>query len=150
MLTLVEKIPAMEEVMTVDAIILSAEERQKSLLRCQSRHGKSIKLNLKRGTVLIDGDILCDTSNPHPDSIYIRVKAKPEPVLDVSADHPLQLLKAAYHLGNRHVPLEVTDTYLRLSQDPVLRSMLEKMPVTIHESIAPFHPEVGAYHHHHG
>jgi urease accessory protein len=58
-------------------------------------------------------------------------------------------LKAAYHLGNRHVAVEITPTYLRLSPDPVLQTMLEQLGVEIKEEISPFQPEAGAYGHNH-
>jgi urease accessory protein len=77
------------------------------------------------------------------------VLAKPEPVLTVTAHTPLDLLQAAYHLGNRHVSLEITPTYLRLSPDPVLRDLLIHRGLHIHEEIQPFQPESGAYGAHH-
>jgi urease accessory protein len=73
----------------------------------------------------------------------------PEPVITVKANTELELIRAAYHLGNRHVPLEITSTYLRLSPDSVLESMLVKMGLEILEEIAPFYPEKGAYGHDH-
>lgn len=57
------------------------------------------------------------------------------------------LLRAAYHLGNRHVPLEIGATYLRLSPDPVLRTMLEQLGMNVLEAVLPFQPELGAYGH---
>ncbi|MGF1492325.1 MAG: urease accessory protein UreE [Microcoleaceae cyanobacterium] len=104
-----------------------------------------IYLQLPRGTYLQHGDFLrSDTGE-----ILIRVVARPEAVMTVSADTPLKLLQAAYHLGNRHVPLEVAEDYLRLSPDPVLKSMLEEqLQVHVLEEIQPFYPESGAYHPH--
>jgi urease accessory protein len=99
---------------------------------------------LPRGTVLRDRDLL--TTDTGED--LVLVIAKPEPVLTVVGKTPLDLLKAAYHLGNRHVPLELTPTYLRLSSDPVLRAMLEPLGLKIIEEKAPFQPEIGAYSHH--
>ncbi|TAE46900.1 MAG: urease accessory protein UreE, partial [Oscillatoriales cyanobacterium] len=61
----------------------------------------------------------------------------------------LLLMRAAYHLGNRHVALEVADNYLRLSRDSVLQGMLEKMGLEVIEEIVPFQPEIGAYAHSH-
>jgi urease accessory protein len=75
--------------------------------------------------------------------------AKPEPVLTATAQNPLDLLRAAYHLGNRHIPLEIAATHLRLSPDPVLKSMLEHLGMEVREEISPFYPEMGAYGHHH-
>jgi urease accessory protein len=68
--------------------------------------------------------------------------------MTIAAQTPLLLLRAAYHLGNRHVPLEITATYLRLSPDPVLRTMLEQMGMVVEETILPFQPEIGAYGNH--
>jgi urease accessory protein len=77
----------------------------------------------------------------------MRIIAKPEPVLTVLAEIPL-LLRAAYHLGNRHVPVEITSTYLRLSPDAVLAAMLIQLGLEIKEEILPFQPELGAYGNH--
>jgi urease accessory protein len=70
-------------------------------------------------------------------------------VYTVRSQVALALLQAAYHLGNRHVPLEITPTYLRLSPDPVLRDLLQHRGLAIIEEVRPFQPEVGAYEHSH-
>jgi urease accessory protein len=70
-------------------------------------------------------------------------------VLTVTSQKPVDLLRASYHLGNRHVPLEVSPNYLRLSPDPVLQAMLEQMGVQVQEEVVPFQPETGAYSHSH-
>ena len=148
MYTLLEKVePANAEVIA-DQLALTAEERQRSFYRCKSLQGKDIKLELKRGTILKDGDILKTIANDQGQFICIQIIAQPEPVLTVTASQPLQLLRAAYHLGNRHIALEVQDHYLRLSPDPVLEQMLRAMPVIVTPETVPFHPEAGAYHHH--
>ncbi|MEM9485752.1 MAG: urease accessory protein UreE [Cyanobacteria bacterium P01_F01_bin.116] len=102
-------------------------------------------LELPRGTTLQDGD--CIRGDDH--SQVLRIVAKPEPVITVRATGQPWLLRAAYHLGNRHVALEVGDDYLRLSPDPVLESMLKHFEVTVTAEIAPFQPESGAYGHQH-
>ncbi|MEB3212114.1 MAG: urease accessory protein UreE, partial [Leptolyngbyaceae bacterium] len=71
-----------------------------------------------------------------------------EAVLTVRGQTSLDLMKAAYHLGNRHVAVEVNADYLRLSPDPVLKNMLVQMGLTVTEDVQPFTPETGAYHHH--
>ncbi|TAF10059.1 MAG: urease accessory protein UreE [Nostocales cyanobacterium] len=124
---------------------LTAEERTRSRHRFTLADGKEIFLRLPRGTVLHNGDILADESQ----SNFIRIVAKPEPVLTVVAHTPLLLLRAAYHLGNRHVPVEITPHYLRLSPDSVLQTMLEKLGLGITEEVVPFYPELGAYGSHH-
>lgn len=124
-------------------LALTAQERTRSRYRFETLEGGMIILQLPRGTVLRDRDWLHS-----PTGETLQILAKPEPLLRVTADTPLDLLRAAYHLGNRHVPLEVAPTYLHLSPDPVLKKMLEQLGVVVSEEIAPFHPEVGAYQHH--
>ncbi|HEY9706398.1 MAG TPA: urease accessory protein UreE [Allocoleopsis sp.] len=125
-------------------LALTSEERSRSRYRIESDHQEIIWLNLPRGTILQDGDLLQSESG----EIIVKIIAKPEPVLTVTSSNNLTLLRAAYHLGNRHIPLEITANYLRLSPDSVLQSMLEHLGVNIKSEIAPFNPEKGAYHHH--
>ncbi len=124
-------------------LALTADERMRSRHCFESEAGQAVYLQLPRGTVLKDGDVLMTETGDRA----VQIVAKPEPVITVTADTPLQLLRAAYHLGNRHVPLEVTAAYLRLSPDSVLQAMLEQLGVQVSEGIAPFHPETGAYSH---
>ncbi|NJL19862.1 MAG: urease accessory protein UreE [Leptolyngbyaceae cyanobacterium SM1_3_5] len=128
----------------VDSLALTAEERSRSRHQFKTISGRSVYLNLPRGTVLQHGDLLMSDRDR-----AVSVVAKPEPVFTVTAPTATDLLRAAYHLGNRHVPLEVTSTYLRLSPDPVLRTMLDRMGLHVKEEIEPFSPEVGAYGHLH-
>lgn len=108
---------------------------------------EEIYLELPRGTVLHHGD--CLRGDDHQQ--VLRIEAKPEPVLTVRATNSAQpvLLRAAYHLGNRHVALEVGTDYLRLTPDSVLESMLHQLGVTVIAETMPFQPESGAYGHHH-
>jgi urease accessory protein len=71
--------------------------------------------------------------------------AAQEPVYNVIAPTPRDLMRAAYHLGNRHVPLQIGDGWLRLEQDYVLRDMLLGLGMQVSEVQAPFEPEAGAY-----
>jgi len=82
------------------------------------------------------------------DGSLVAVKARPQAVLVVTPcahGSPLDLLRAAYHLGNRHVPLEVRATHLQLEPDHVLADMLRRMGLHVDETEAPFEPEAGAY-----
>jgi urease accessory protein len=135
------KVPADTPALTLP---LTAEERTRSRHRFETAEGQPVFLHLPRGTVLQDGDWLRSE-----DGVTVRVTAKPEPVLTVTANSPLALLQAAYHLGNRHVPLEITPTYLRLTPDSVLQHLLEHRGLSIIEEIQPFQPETGAYGHSH-
>lgn len=123
-------------------LALTAAERMHSRRRYPVA-GQFLAVHLTRGTVLHHGDLLRSQAG----SSLVRIVAKPEPVLTATAQTQLDLLRAAYHLGNRHIPLEITPGYLRLSPDPVLRGMLEQLGLQVSESILPFQPEPGAYGH---
>lgn len=145
MLTLSQRHPPNPDVAVSFTLALTAQERTRSRYRFQMEDGQTVLLHLHRGTVLRDGDLL-----QADDSSLVRVTAKPEPVLTVSATTQRELLRAAYHLGNRHIPVEITATYLRLSPDSVLQTMLEQLGLEVAEAVLPFQPEVGAYLHSHG
>ncbi|AFY68490.1 Urease accessory protein ureE [Thalassoporum mexicanum PCC 7367] len=129
-------------------LALDSEERTRSRLKFKSIEGEMLQLQLPRGTVLRDGDLLLSADEQQ----LVKVIAKPEAVLTITATDRLSLLKAAYHLGNRHVPLELTPHYLRLAPDSVLADMLTKMGLQITAETVTFQPEAGAYgssHDHH-
>ena len=125
-------------------LALTAEERKRSRHRFITVEGQVVYLSLLRGTILQDGDLLQDEDK----TTLVRVSAKLEQVLTVTTANPLELLKAAYHLGNRHVPVEISEHYLRLAPDPVLQKMLEGLNFDVISEIMPFNPEQGAYKHH--
>ena len=144
-ITLTQRLQNSTTIAATTILWLTAEERTRSRHRFETSDGQTIFLQLPRGTVLQDGDLL--PASDH--STVVKIAAKPEPVLTVTASTPLELLKAAYHLGNRHVPLELTPSYLRLSPDPVLRDMLAHRGLQVTEEEQPFYPELGAYGHGH-
>lgn len=127
----------------VQVLPLTASDRTRTRHHFTVGSGITLTLALPRGTVLQAGDHLAAESGE-----IIQVTAQPEPVLTVTASDPTTLIRAAYHLGNRHVPLEVTADYLRFSPDPVLAQMLDYLGVTVTAETAPFYPEAGAYHSH--
>ncbi|BAZ86092.1 urease accessory protein UreE [Dolichospermum compactum] len=143
MLTFTQRQPPHDDAIVTLTLSLTAEERTRSRHKFTLADGEDVCLRLARGTVLKDGDILTDET----ESIYMRIIAKPEPVLTILAEIPL-LLRAAYHLGNRHVPVEITPTYLRLSPDTILAAMLTQLGLEIQEEVVPFQPELGAYGNH--
>jgi urease accessory protein len=118
--------------------------RQKSRFEAQDSTGRRLGLFLPRGSVLRGDDVLVAE-----DGSLIRVIAAPQAVLRVTAcaQHgtPRDLPRAAYHLGNRHVALEVQPDHLQLEPDPVLADMLRAMHLIVRELQAPFEPEGGAY-----
>lgn len=118
--------------------------RQKSRFEATDSTGRRVGVFLPRGSVLRGGDVLVAE-----DGSLLRVIATPQPVLQVSAcpahGSPFDLLRAAYHLGNRHVSLELQADRLQLEPDPVLAEMLRAMHLIVTEADAPFEPEAGAY-----
>jgi urease accessory protein len=124
---------------------LTAAERTRSRHIFSTDDGMTVALQLPRGTTLQDGDLLASET----EETLVRVSAKPEPVVTVTSQDSLTLLRAAYHLGNRHVSLEISPTYLRFSPDPVLEAMLVQLGLHIVSEIAPFYPQGGAYSHQH-
>lgn len=130
---------------------LTATERTKSRHWFLTTSGRRVFLQLPRGTVLRDGDALQARSEStlfedQSEPIIIGIQAQAEPVLIITASTPLKLLQAAYHLGNRHVPLEIQPTTLCISPDPVLEKLLIQRGLTVTTTEQPFQPELGAYH----
>jgi urease accessory protein len=137
------------QLVATDRLSLTAEERSRSRHPHITESGQEVYLQLKRGTNLRHGDRL----QAEDDNLIVEILAKPEQVMVVIAVHALDLLQAAYHLGNRHVPLEITDDRLYLLPDPVLQDMLHQRGLNVTIADRPFQPQAGAYestpHHHH-
>ena len=123
---------------------LPFEERQKSRLRIQLDDGRDAGIILERGACLRHGDLLQSA-----DGTVLRIIAAPEPVACVYCDDPVLLARACYHLGNRHVPLQIDGTCLRLQRDHVLEHMLAHLGLHAEHETAAFEPENGAYGQHH-
>ncbi|MCZ8235720.1 MAG: urease accessory protein UreE [Inhella sp.] len=134
---------------------LDWDTREKSRFGATDSAGRELAVLLPRGTVLRGGDVLVVD-----DGSLVRVQAAPQAVLQVrhcsAHGSPFDLLRAAYHLGNRHVPLELQPDLLQLEPDPVLADMLRRQHLIVTEAQAAFEPEAGAYGegaghgHHHG
>ena len=123
-----------------DRLVLPFERRQKSRLRTRLESGIEVGLFLERGTMLRDGDCLMTEEGR-----VVRVVAAPEQVYLVRCESAVQLMRAAYHLGNRHVPLEIGAGWLKLKSDEVLRDMLLGLGASVSAAELPFEPEAGAY-----
>jgi len=132
----------------VVSLILPFDQRAKSRQLAQLSSGEDVGLILERGLVLRHGDkLLAD------DGRVVEVIAAAETVSTVRVDDPWRLARAAYHLGNRHVPVQIGAGWLRYRHDHVLDDMLRGQGYTVEIEQAPFEPEGGAYgggHHHHG
>ena len=146
MLVLTQRIESTD---TALELPLPFEYRQKARFRTKLADGTDAGWFLEHdGRPLRGGDCLLAE-----DGRVVRIVAKPEDVLHVTATNSVELTRAAYHLGNRHVQLQVGDGWLRLLDDYVLADMLAQLGVSVEKIIAPFEPEAGAYgggHHHSG
>ena len=125
-------------------VVLDWDTRQKSRFDATDSTGRSIGVFLPRGTVARGGDVLVIE-----DGTLLRVIAAPQPVLYIShcTEHgtPFDLVRAAYHLGNRHVPIELRPDHLKIEPDHVLANMLRAMHLIVREDTLAFEPESGAY-----
>ena len=144
MLQLTEKLDHCHEE-AMDELCLPFESRKRGRLRATTSGGVEVGLFLSRGQVLSTGDILRASSGE-----LIRITSAPENVVTVPCSDALVFARVCYHLGNRHVPLQIGPGWLRLQPDHVLEALVERFGLRpIHEE-APFEPENGAYHDHRG
>ena len=123
---------------------LDWDVRQKSRFDTVDSQGRRIGVFLPRGTAVRGGDVLVAE-----DGSLIKVVAAPQPVLVIThcTQHgtPFDLTRAAYHLGNRHVPIELQPDHLKIEPDHVLAAMLRSMHLIVREADEAFEPENGAY-----
>lgn len=123
---------------------LDWDVRQKSRFDATDSQGRRLGVFLPRGAVVRGGDVLVAE-----DGSLVRVLAAPQAVLRITPcsahGSPFDLVRAAYHLGNRHVPIELTPDFLQIEPDHVLAEMLQAMHLIVNAVNAPFEPENGAY-----
>ena len=124
----------------VDNVTLPYLDRHRRRIRLVADSGTPFLLDLPRAQHLTEGDAL-ELDN----GSYIRVQAAPEPVIEIAADNPAALLRIAWHVGNRHLPLQVLPDRLRLRADHVIAEMVEGLGGQVSWLSAPFDPEIGAY-----
>ena len=125
-------------------VSLDWDVRQKSRFDATDNTGRSFGVFLPRGTLVRGGDVLV-----LEDGALVRVQAAPQEVLRITAceqhGSPFDLTRAAYHLGNRHVPIELQPDHLKIEPDHVLADMLRAMHMTVVQVQEAFEPEGGAY-----
>jgi urease accessory protein len=124
----------------VTTLTLPLEKRIRSRLRVTLDDGSEAGVFLQRGQVLHEGDLLGSA-----DGMIVQVRAAAEPVSEVRCDDSLLLARACYHLGNRHMPLQIGKGLLRYGHDHVLDDMLRGLGLRPTFVQAPFEPEPGAY-----
>jgi urease accessory protein len=121
---------------------LSAKERTQLRGKRTTLDGINVILNLPRGGGrLMPGEVLKSENS----QVFVSIEAAEEDVIRISSENRLKLLKAAYHLGNRHVEIELHDKELYLLNDVVMKKMLERQGFAIESFKRPFSPEIGAY-----
>jgi len=120
--------------------VLPFERRQKARQRTRDTAGKEIGLQLPRGTILRGGDLLCST-----DGTLLEIVAAHEPVSTVFGRDAHELARVAYHLGNRHVALQIGPGWVRYLTDHVLDAMVAQLGLDVQHEHEPFEPEAGAY-----
>ena len=138
MLTLIQRCESVSE--PYGELVLPFDLRMRSRLRARLASGEEAVVKTERGAVLRGGEFL-----QSEDGRKVRVVAAPEKVMHATCANQFELTRAAYHLGNRHVAVEIGDGYLRIAADHVLGEMLFGLGAKLHELEAPFEPESGAY-----
>ena len=124
----------------VDRVVLDADERHRRRTVLTGESGTKFLLDLDRAAALKDGDgLLLD------DGSIVTVAGRPELLIEIEAQSPLDLFRLAWHLGNRHTQVEIVGTKLRIRRDHVLESMVAGLGGKLTPVDAPFEPEAGAH-----
>jgi urease accessory protein len=134
----INKITATEK---IDGVVtLALEQRIKSRLKARLDSGEEVGIFMQRGSILEDGDYIATN-----DGFVVEVVAAAELLSSVYSDDSLLLARACYHLGNRHVELQITKKSLHYRHDHVLDEMINTVGLKVVSELMPFHPEKGAY-----
>jgi len=131
---------APENARPVASLTLTLEQRLKTRLRAQLDDGREVGIRLPRDTPMPAGTLL-ETGDGH----VVEVKAASESVSRATTQDSLLLKRACYHLGNRHVQLQVADEWVAYQPDHVLDEMLRGLGLSVESCSQPFEPEDGAY-----
>jgi urease accessory protein len=131
------------EAAAIDTVTLAYLDRHRRRIRLVTDAGEAFLLDLPRPHHLIDGDGLELDGGGH-----FRVRSASEPVFEIEAVDPANLLRIAWHLGNRHLPLQIVSERLHIRADEVIAEMVTGLGGRITRLDAPFDPEIGAYHVH--
>ena len=122
-------------------VTLVRDQREKSRLKVTLEDGREAGLFFEKGISFQDGDLIISDDG----KVLVEVKAADETVSTVYCDDPLHLARACYHLGNRHIPLQIDKGVLRYQHDHVLDDMVRGLGLEVKTEQAPFEPESGAY-----
>jgi urease accessory protein len=122
------------------SVTLDFDARHRRRIRLTTDQGEDVVLDLPKAIAMTDGDAL-----QLEDGRLLSVRAAAEPVVEVRHKDPKQLMRLAWHLGNRHLPTEIRDQTLRIRPDHVIEEMLHRFGAEVVKMQAPFQPEGGAY-----
>jgi urease accessory protein len=132
-----------DEASAVDTISLDAHERHRRRVMLCAERGTKFLLDLPKATALHDGDgLVLD------DGAMVKIVGRPEPLVEIAAADAHELARLAWHIGNRHIDVEIIGDRLRIRRDHVIEAMLSGLGATLAPVEAPFNPEHGAYHQH--
>jgi urease accessory protein len=129
-----------EQAAQIPRLPLAYHERVKSRLAAMLPDGRAVAITLPRGSVMRGGTVLTGD-----EGVCVIVEALAEHVTQVTAPSTLTLMRAIYHLANRHVPAQLATDHVLIERDPVLEHMLAGLGATVQHIEAPFDPEAGAY-----
>jgi len=135
----------------IDRVLIDFDRRHRRRIVLHTEHGTDMLLDLPQAMRLRDGDGL--PVGPGVADGVVRVCARPEPLLEIHAHDADAMVRIAWHLGNRHLPVQLHGKRIRIRADHVIRDMVEGLGGHVDAIEAPFDPEPGAYaaapHHHH-
>jgi urease accessory protein len=126
------------------SLTLDFDARHRRRIRLTGDQGEDVLLDLQKTVAIADGDGL-----QLDDGRWLKVQAAPEPIVEIRHKDPNQLMRLAWHMGNRHLPTEIQDHVLRIRPDHVIEEMLLGFGADLTSVRAPFQPEGGAYGHSH-
>ena len=127
----------------IDRVLLDFDRRHRRRILLRTEQGREVLLDLPQAVRLRDGDGLA------VDGGVVRVCARPEPLLEIHAHDAGEMVRIAWHLGNRHLPVQLSGDRIRIRADHVIREMVEGLGGHVDAIAAPFDPEPGAYDHPH-
>ena len=131
----------------IDRVLIDFDRRHRRRILLTTESGNEILLDLPQAARLRDGDGL-----QLEDGGIVRVESRPEPLAEIHAHDDGELVRIAWHLGNRHLPVQLIGDRIRIRRDHVIEAMVEGLGGHVEQIEAPFDPEAGAYaggHHHH-
>jgi urease accessory protein len=131
----------------IDRVLIDFDRRYRRRIMLRTEQGREVLLDLTQAVRLRDGDGLAVNAGG-----VVRVCARPEPLLEIHAHDDSEMMRIAWHLGNRHLPIQLQGERIRIRADHVIRDMVEGLGGHVDEIEAPFDPEAGAYaggHQHH-